>query len=358
MTIRRRAGLTTTVWREPGPERFRLRPAHGRLPSGHPMRVGVRCGLVGLCATLLVASTATAQRGQRTAGYAYDDAIWRFSHHDRPVKVVLLAGSIGAFRDQPYGRLVHQWCENAEVHNLSQVGMGAPQLLARFQSHVLDNPNVPVGARHIEMWLLFGGGLNSVGLPDRTNHAMHRLFRLAHRRNFRVVALTLTPWGDDGSEDARWTGARSLHAMRSTRTVVDFVMGRLSPEAALGRFRDQRGRGIGADAPWTAFELPDVAIDLYDSRLRDPHAPRWAIADVRVRLRTDARWRRGVAELDTAAREARLSSDATFLIDAPRWFLRPGYRSFDHIHPNRAGHRAMAETMCPQLPASWGCRCP
>ena len=34
------------------------------------------------------------------------------------------------------------------------------------------------------------------------------------------------------------------------------------------------------------------------------------------------------------------------------------YRGFDHVHPNRDGHRVIAETACPQLPPSWGCHCP
>lgn len=311
-----------------------------------------------LTAGLLVASAAAAQGSPPGPGYATDDPDWRFTHPDRPVKVVLLAGSIGAFRDRPYGRLLYEWCENAEVRNISTVGLGAPQLLSRFQHAVLENPNIPVGVRRIETWLLFGGGLNSVGLPDRTNYAMQRLFRLAHRRAFRVVALTLTPWGDDGSGDESWHGQRTLHAMRSTRTVVDFVMGRLSPAAALGHLRDRRGHGVAPDDPWSSAERPDVAIDLYDSPLRDPNAPRLPIDEAQRQLQEDPRWVRGVAGLSAGDREARLASDARFLADTPRWFLRREFRSFDHIHPNRAGHQAMAEAMCPQLPASWGCRCP
>lgn len=312
-------------------------------------------GIVFAC--LLLAGAASAQ-SRRTAGYAWDNPNWRFSVHSRPVKVVLLAGSIGAFRDRPYGALIHQWCERAEIRNVSRVGMGAPQLFTHFQDAVLGNPNVPVGARNTETWLLFGGGLNSVGLPSRTNYAMHRLFRLAHRRDFHVVALTLTPWGADGTRDERWAGARGLHAMQSTRRVVDYVMGRLTPEEALGPFANRRPRGVALSAPWTSSERPDVAIELYDSALRDRGAAPWPIERTRAMLREDRRYRSSHASLSAPARAAQLDADAQILSDAPRWFLRPEYRGFDHIHPNRQGHEAMARAMCPSLPESWGCSCP
>lgn len=319
-------------------------------------RSRVTWGLAAAALLALAASAAGAQ-GRRVAGYARDEGDWRFQHHDRRVKVILLAGSIGAFQGLPYGRLLHQWCGNAEVQNLSRVGQGAPQLFSRFRNRVLSNPNVPIGAPGYELWLLFGGGMNSVGVPTRTNWALNRLFRLAHRRHFRVVALTLTPWGEDGSGDHRWQGARPLSTLRSTRRVVDYVMGRANPESALGRYRSHR-QGVGPDDPWTPSELPEVAIDLYDSRLRDTDAALWTLDEARTRLESDARYRRELAPLATTAREERLGRDAEILRQAPRWFMAPRYRSFDHIHPNRAGHRLIAETACPQLPESWGCHCP
>ncbi len=310
--------------------------------------------LVALALACGLAAGALAQNRQ-TAGYAWDDPDWRFQLHDRHVKVILLAGSIGAFRDMPYGRLLHEWCGNAEIRNLSQVGQGAPQLFSRFRDEVLENPNVPVGSRNLEMWLLFGGGLNSVGVPQRTNRSIAQLFALAHRRRFGVVAMTLTPWGSREDRD-RWSGARGLHVLRSTRSVVDFVLGRSTPREALGPLvRERRG---DPDAPWLDAERPDVAIDLYDSALRDRNAQALPIAEVREELARDPAWQRAVEELAPAEREARLEADARTLAQAPRWFLRPEYRGFDHIHPNRAGHRVIAETLCPRLPESWGCQCP
>lgn len=320
--------------------------------SFHPKRIALPLVALGL----LVASGASAQR--HTPGYAVDDPDWRFTMRDRPVKVVILAGSIGAFRDRPYGRLLHEWCGNAEIRNISTVGAGAPQLLRRFQTSVLENPNVPVGWRGHELWLLYGGGLNSAGQPHLTNHATHRLLRMAHRRHVRVAMMTLTPWATDGETDPRWAGAGGLHALQSTQSIVDFIMGQSSPNEALGTYVRRRGRGIEPTDPWQAIERPDVAINLYDSRLRDADAEPWPVDRIAERLQHDPRWRRSTAELSEGARTRRLQQDAELLAQAPQYFLRPEYRGFDHIHPNRAGHQVIAETACPSLPRSWGCRCP
>lgn len=293
--------------------------------------------------------------GQGGGGYAWDDPSWRFVLHQRRVKVVLLAGSIGAWRDEPYGRLIHNWCGNAEVRNLSRVGYGAWQLYERFRGEVLENPRVPFGADGTELWLLWNGGLNSAAASQRTNHYIRRAFRDAHRRGMRVVGVTLTPWGS--LEDTRrWTGARGLDTYRNTRRIVDFVMGRLSPRAALGEHASQRD--VDPDAPWTAQELADVRIDLYDSDLRDRGAPLRDVAEMRRLLERDARARRMLEGLPEAERALRLDADARMLSELPRWFLRAEYRGFDPVHPNREGHRRIAELICPRLPESWGCDCP
>jgi hypothetical protein len=307
-------------------------------------------------AVLAMAALVPAQERQSSAGYPVTGSSrWRFRHQERRVKVVLLAGSIGAFRDQPYGRLLHEWCPNAEIQNLSHVGEGAPQLFSRFRNDVVRNPLVPIGAPNVSMWLLFGGGLNSVGSSARTNRSIRDLTMLAHQRGFGVVAMTLTPWGSQG--EARWNGGRGLHLLRSTRNVVDFVLGRLDAVEALGHYRHERGaEATGPDAPWSAIERPEISIDLYDSALRDREAAPWPIDHVRRRLRSDPAWRRTVSDEEDF--DARLESDATALAEAPRWFLKDEYRGFDHIHPNREGHRRIAEIACPWLPRSWGCQCP
>ncbi len=288
-------------------------------------------------------------------GYATTDPDWRFTLHQRRVKVVLLAGSIGAFQQEPYARHLHQWCGNAEIRNLSRVGYGAWQLYEHLRSQVLENPRLPIGAQGVELWMIWNGGLNSAATGQRSNHYIRRAFRDAHRRGIRVVGLSLSPWGS--LEDTRrWGGAAALETQRNTRRIVDFVMGRVSPAAALGPFAEHRE--TPADGPWRPEEQADVRVDLYDSPLRDRDAPVRDVTAMRALLTRDGRWMRTVEGLDPAAREARLAADAGTLAELPRWFLRREFRGFDAVHPNQAGHRAIAEMVCPRLPASWGCQCP
>lgn len=279
---------------------------------------------------------------------------WRFRQDDKPVKVVVLAGSIGAYSRQPYAVQLESLCANVEVRNISKTGLGAWALKQRFEQQVLDNPNVRWNVEGQEHWLVFGGGLNSVGNPRSTNHHMRRLFELAHRRGMKVVGLTLTPWGDD--RDKRWRGVDGLKSRRTTQQVVDFTMGRLSPEQALGALASKRR--VAADAPWDPSELPDIGIDLYDAPLRDLDAPLRDLEAMRELLAKSKEWQRAHVKLDALQRQTKLELDAQELAEIPRWYLRRELRSFDHIHPNEDGHRRMAELMCPSLPESWGCTCP
>ncbi len=278
---------------------------------------------------------------------------WRFKQADRPVKVVVVAGSIGAWPKQPYAERLAKLCKHVEVKNLSKVGFGAFQLRQRFKQQVLDRLSV-LKQPGQELWLVFQGGLNSVGTPERTNHDLREMFVLAHSKGFKVVGLSLTPWGDES--DKRWAGAGGLKYLRATTKVVDFVVGRLTPEEALGEHA--RRRAAGADAAWQPEEQADVAVDLYRSALRaEDRAPRELAAMERA-LGKDRGWQAAHAELDEHARAAALRADAATAAEIPRWFLREELRSFDHIHPNAEGHRLIAEAACPRLPASWGCECP
>src|SRR5690606_5244581 len=64
---------------------------------------------------------------------------WRFRKTDRTAKVIVLAGSIGAWQRDPYAELFEDWCSNVEVKNLSKVGEGAFALRQRFMSQVVAN---------------------------------------------------------------------------------------------------------------------------------------------------------------------------------------------------------------------------
>jgi len=278
---------------------------------------------------------------------------WRFKLADRPVKVVVLAGSIGAWPKQPYAERLQKLCKNVEVKNLSKVGFGAGQLRQRFKQQVLERLPQLKQPSH-EHWLVFQGGLNSVGSPERTNHDIREMFVLAHARGFKVVGLSLTPWGDES--DKRWAGAGGLRYLRATTQVVDFVLGALAPREALGDFARQRR--AGADASWEPEERADVAVDLYRSALRASDAPLREVAALEQKLGKDRAWKAAHAELAPDAQVAVLQAEAAAAAEIPRWFLRTELRSFDHIHPNAEGHRLIAEAACPKLPASWGCECP
>ncbi len=293
--------------------------------------------------------------GVEEAAEAEPPPSWRFRRAQKPVKVIVLAGSIGAYRRDPYAKRLEGMCANIEVKNLSKTGLGAYALKKRFREQVLENRYLRWNVEGQEYWLVFGGGLNSVGMPTSTNHYIRRLFEQAHRRGMSVVGMTVLPWGDD--KDKRWrTAEGGLKYRRLTQQVVDFMMKRLTPQQALGRYANKRK--VEADAPWEPTELPDIAVDLYDSVLRDREAPLRDVAKMREALEKSKTWQRAHRDLDEVERQAALQSDAQQAAEVPRWYMRQELRAFDHIHPNTKGHRLVAEAMCPVMPASWGCSCP
>ncbi|NVB37958.1 SGNH/GDSL hydrolase family protein [Pseudenhygromyxa sp. WMMC2535] len=279
---------------------------------------------------------------------------WRFKKQDKPVKVVVLAGSVGAWQKDPYHEHLENWCSNVEVENLSKTGYGAYWLRKRFMQQVIQNPYLNLRNPDHEYWMIFHGGLNSVATPESTNKELRQLFISAHRRGVEVVALSLMPWGDE-SDKKRWRGLAGLKYKQHTETVVDFLLKRSTPQEALGNYIDRRD---DQSAPWSPDELADIAIDLYDSDMRDRNAPLRDLAKMRALLEKDKGWNKRHADLDPAAREAALERDAQAAAELPRWYMRPELRAFDHIHPNEKGHELVAEITCPQLPASWGCTCP
>jgi hypothetical protein len=281
-------------------------------------------------------------------------ATWRFKHDDKAVKVVVLAGSVGAFWGQSYAREFERLCRNVEVKNISKVGYGAYPLKRHFRKQVLDNRHLDLDQEGKEFWLVYGGGINSLGMPQSTNHHIKATIVAAkHVAKMKVVALTLSPWGDE--KDRRWRGIAGLGARKRSQLVADFMMQRLTPEVALGSYASKRP--AGKTGPWDPLELPDVSIDLYDSALRDKTAAPRDLDKMREAVRKDATWQREHKHLTEEERAAQLEADAQLLADVPKWYLREDLRSFDHIHPNEKGHAIIAATACPSLPESWGCSC-
>jgi hypothetical protein len=99
-------------------------------------------------------------------------------------------------------------------------------------------------------------------------------------------------------------------------------------------------------------------VDVYDSELRDKDAE---LRDEEPTARQVSLRRSGEGRAGEAVRRGERGGAVGALVqqarELPRWYLREALRSFDHIHPNMDGHRVIAETMCPKLPAAWGCQC-
>jgi hypothetical protein len=279
---------------------------------------------------------------------------WAFRVAGRPVKVVVLAGSIGAWPRNPYAKRLETMCANVEVKNLSRVGLGAAALKSRFRQWVLENKRVKDQSQAHEAWLVFGGGLNSVGDPYATNRHIRHLFLLAHAANFKVMGLSLTPWGE--ASDKRWKGSQAFWTHLNTRAIVEFVAAQSTPEAALG-LEAALKREAQWGEKWDASEIADIGVDLWNSPLRDEAHQSMAIDRARRELARDARWKRSQRDQDEARKDAALLRDAEILANASKWFLRADLRSFDAIHPNDSGHALMAEIICAKAPASWGCTC-
>ena len=181
-----------------------------------------------------------------------------------------------------------------------------------------------------------------------TNHYIRSIYRKAHKKGIKVLGLTLGPWGNK----KRWRGGKGLVYARWTRRINDFVLGKLSPAQALGRYA--RGRKV---AGWQPGEIPTRSVDVYNSDLQDKDAKLWS--DKFVRHRT--KWHKYVQKrLKKLPKEEQAKLLEQYVAEAralPRQFMKKEYQAFDSIHPNMRGHRIMARTICANAPAEWGCEC-
>lgn len=278
---------------------------------------------------------------------------WRWKQADKTVKVTVIAGSVGAFAGQSFHKRIGGVCENVEVRNLSKTGIGALQMKQRFRGQVLKNRYINLTDEQYEHWVFVASGLNSIGMPEMTNHYLKGLVELAHGRGMKALMLSPTPWGTE--KLSKFKGLEGLSKRDATAIVVDYVMGRNTPDVALGRYTAKRS--VDATADWDAGEIVDIGIDLYDSALRNQEAELRDVEKMRRLLEKDRSWKKAHAELDEEAYEAALAADAQRAAEVPQWFMRPELRGFDYIHPNAEGHRAIAQVTCPSLPESWGCDC-
>jgi hypothetical protein len=270
---------------------------------------------------------------------------WRFKAVDRPVKAVIVGGSVAAWPRGGFGQFIQAVCPRVEVKNRAKAKLGAKALKVRFERQVVRNRRVDL-ASHESTWLIFMGGLNSVGTPKMTNRHVASTLKRARERGFKTLALTVGPWGAE--HDKRWRGASGNRYQDKTRLTVDFLMGRLTPKQAFGR---------SAHETFLEGQRPDVVVDLYDSGLRNAQAELREEAPNRRRLRYDKEFRRTLKKLPQEEAESVMERSVQQALEMPRWFMRKELQAFDHIHPNMEGHRVIAQTLCPSLPKEWACQC-
>ncbi|HOA12407.1 MAG TPA: hypothetical protein PLB35_00490 [Myxococcota bacterium] len=296
--------------------------------------------------SFLVAAISTVPVSAKVWGENEAPGDWSFKT-DKPVRVIVIGGSVSEF-NQGYSDWIGRTCRNVEVVNVAKARYGSWGIGKRFEAQVLANPNIDLKDPNRSYWVVLQGGLNNIWEPARVNNDFMELFRLIHSKGMKVVGLSLSPWGSD--KDKRWVGIDAVRNQDRTRQCVDWMLGRLTPGEALGKY-------AAGKKSWDPADLPDVAIDLYDSPLRDVNARPRPAADIKARMARDKQLNRELSALPQQSRDARYQKIMKQAVEMPKWFLRPELQSFDHIHPNREGHRIIVETACPKLPAEWGCDC-
>jgi len=279
---------------------------------------------------------------------AGDDAPgrWRFKLAERPVKAVIVGGSVSAWPRGGYGQFLQAACSRVEVVNRGKARLGAKALRRRVKSQIFKNRRIDI-AGHEATWLIFHGGLNSISTPQATNREVARALKSAHEKGLKTLGLSVGPWGSE--LDKRWKRAAGLRYRSWTALSVDFLMGRLSPEEAFGPAR--------AGTDFEPGEQPDIAVDIYDSALRDAEAPLREHPRMARFVKVDDWVKRSLKGVKGEAREAKLTELTSEAYALPRWFMKKELHAFDHVHPGMDGHRIIAQTMCPKLPESWGCQC-
>ena len=173
---------------------------------------------------------------------------WSFET-DKPVKLIVIGGSVSQF-NRGYGNWIGKTCRNVEVKNVAKARYGSWGIGERFKAQVLKNPNVDLDDGS-DYWVILQGGLNNIWEPHKVNSDFMKLFQLIHSKGMKIVGLSLTPWGSD--KDKRWRGLTAVKNQDRTQKCVDWMMGRLTPKQAMGKY-------AGDKKTWGSADLPDIAI--------------------------------------------------------------------------------------------------
>ena len=243
---------------------------------------------------------------------------------EKPVRVVVVGGSITA-HPANFMKFLHKRCANIEVINFGKARLKARALLRRFREKVRDDQQLVDQLKKKEGWLVYLGGLNGIYLPKRTRKNIAATFSEAHAVGLKVAALTLPPWGS--LEDGRFFDYEGLFNLKATALVNDFL-------------RSKPGT-------FSAKQLPDLVLDIYNSKLRDKRARLRSTSEISPRF-SKSRYRRRRHAKRSLTRQARY---------VPRMFMKRKYRGRYHFHPNWRGHRVIAHLFCKNAPVSWACDC-
>ena len=282
---------------------------------------------------------------------AEEPGSWRFDDDTRPVKVLVLGGSVSAYPAGSYSQWLPEVCSNIEVENRAKAKLGAYELRQRFIAQVLENRRLNLASLG-ETWLVFNGGLNSVGSPETTNLEVAKTLRLAKEAGMKTMGVSINPWGAE--TDRRWQGVEGIAYFEHTQRTVDFLLGRLTPREAFGAAHVKTLKDGAAFLPG---ELPEVAVDLWTSTLRHADAPLRDAGKLARSARGSAWLKKRLAAAPEAERPALLERLVAQAAALPRWFMKPELIGFDPIHPNALGHREIARAICAKAPPSWGCQC-